>query len=44
MNADEFCSHYKNTPMPIINRLVDESESDWDYFISLTKKPKKKTE
>lgn len=43
MNTDEFCSHYKNVPMPIINRLVDESESDWDYSISLTKKPREKT-
>lgn len=28
--------------MPIVNKLVDESESDWEYFISVTKKPKTK--
>jgi hypothetical protein len=42
MNLDELCSRYKDKPTPIINKLVDESESDWEYFISVTKKPKTK--
>lgn len=42
MNAAEFCSRYKDKPIPIVNKLVDESESDWEYFISVTKKPKTK--
>jgi len=42
MNAAEFCSRYKDKSMPIVNKLVDESESDWEYFISVTKKPKTK--
>lgn len=28
--------------MPIVHKLVDESESDWEYSISFTKKPKRK--
>lgn len=42
MNLDELCSHYKEKPMPIVNKLADESESDWEYSISVTKKPKTK--
>lgn len=42
MNSDELCSRYKEKPMPIVNKLVDESESDWEYSISVTKKPKTK--
>jgi hypothetical protein len=42
MNSDELCSRYKEKPMPIVNKLVDESELPWEYSISLTKKPKRK--
>ena len=42
MNLDKVCSYYKEKPMPIVHKLVDESESDWEYSISFTKKPKRK--
>ena len=41
---DKYCTSYKGKPMPIVHKLVDESESDWEYSISLTKKPKKKND
>ncbi len=36
------CPPFKKKPMPIINKLVDESESPWEYSVSLTKKAKQK--
>lgn len=41
-NRDTSCSSFKGQPMPIIHKLVDFSESPWDYFISLTKREKQK--
>lgn len=35
---DKFCSHFKGQSMPVVYKLVDESESFWDYSIILIKK------
>lgn len=40
--SDKYCSSYKGKPMPIVRKLVDISESPWEYSISLTRKIKKK--
>lgn len=41
-SSDKYCSSYKGKPMPIVRKLVDISESPWEYSISLTRKTKRK--
>lgn len=40
--SDKYCSSYQGKPMPIVHKLIDISESPWEYSINLTKRAKHK--
>lgn len=39
---DKYCTSYKEKSMPIVHKLIDISESPWEYSINLSKKAKQK--
>lgn len=39
---DKYCTSYKEPSMPIVHKLIDISESPWEYSINLRKKANQK--